>query len=157
MLKKNAAVNAPKLGRWLGVSHRIWQLMTYWILPASGIPISCGTVQRLTVLKEQTAEWKARIRDFEEVLEQKFNANSTEIIGPKLKKLSDVDSETILDLVSEDKDFLIGLEQIINDALIRDIEDLVTDLETVVDDPYLNMDFGISGGKEEDLQRARVK
>ena len=90
-------------------------------------------------------------------MEQKFNANSAEIIGPQLKKLSDVNSETIMDLGSEDKDFLICLERVINYALIRDIEDLVTDLETVVDDPYLNMDFGISGGKEEDLQRARVK
>ena len=50
------------------------------------------------------------ISAFEESLEQKFNANSTEIIGPQLKKLSDVDSETILDLESEDKDFLTGFE-----------------------------------------------
>ena len=62
-----------------------------------------------------------------------------------------------MDLGSEDKDFLICLERVINYALIRDIEDLFADLETGVDDPYLNMDFGISRGEEEDLQRARVK
>ena len=90
-------------------------------------------------------------------MEQKFNANSAEIIGPQLKKLSDVESETILDLELEDKDFLIDFEQAINDVVIREIEYLFTDLETGVDDPYLNMDFGISRGKEEDLQRARVK
>ena len=121
--------------------------MTYWILPASGIPISCGTVHRLMVLEEQTSEWKARISAFGEGLEQKFNANSSEIIGPQLKKLSNVDSETILDLESDDKYFLIGFEKLINDESIRDIEDLVTNIETVVDDPYLNMDFGISRGK----------
>ena len=90
-------------------------------------------------------------------MEQKFNASSAEIIGPQLKKLSDVDSETIMDLESEDKDLLIGFGQVINDASIRDIEDLVTDLETGVDDPYLNMDFGIYRGEEEDLQRSKVK
>ena len=90
-------------------------------------------------------------------MEQKFNANSAEIIGPQLKKLSDVESETILDLELEDKDFLIDFEQAINDVVIREIEYLFTDLETGVDDPYLNMDFGISRGEEEDIQRARVK
>ena len=88
---------------------------------------------------------------------RKFNANSAEIIGPQLKKLSDVDSETIMDLESEDKDLLIGFGQVINATSIRYIEDSVTDLETGVDDPYLNMDLGISRGKEEDLQRARLK
>ena len=58
---------------------------------------------------------------------------------------------------SEDKDFLIGFERVINDASIRDIKDPVTDLETSVGDPYLNIDFGISRCEEEDLQRARVK
>ena len=80
-------------------------------------------------------------------MEQKFNANSAEIIGPQLKKLSDIDSETIMHLESEDKYFLIGFKRVINDASIRDIEDSVTNLETGVDDPYLNMDFGISIGE----------
>ena len=131
--------------------------MTYWILPASGIPILCGTIQRLTVLEEQTSEWKSRISAFEEGLEQKFNANSDGIIGSQLKKLSDVHSETILYLESEDKDFLIGFERVINDASIRDVKDSATNLETGVNDPYLNIDFGISRCEEEDLQRARVK
>ena len=131
--------------------------MTYWILPASGIPILCGTIQRLTVLEEQTSEWKSRISAFEEGLEQKFNANSDGIIGSQLKKLSDVHSETILYLESEDKDFLIGFERVINDASIRDVKDSATNMETGVNDPYLNIDFGISRCEEEDLQRARVK
>ena len=41
--------------------------------------------------------------------------------------------------------------------MIRDIDDLVTDPVTGVDDPYLNMDFGIYRGEAEDLKRARVK
>ena len=62
-----------------------------------------------------------------------------------------------MDLESEDKDFLVVFERVINDASIRDIKDSVTDLETVIDDPYVNMDFVISRGKEEDLQSAMVK
>ena len=80
MFKQNAGVDAPELGRRIGVCHQIGQFMTYWILPASRISISCGTIQCLTVLEEQTSEWKARISVFEEGLEQKFNANSAETI-----------------------------------------------------------------------------
>ena len=157
VFKQNAGVNAPKLGRWLGLSHRIQQLTTYWILPASVIPISCHTVQRLTVPEEQTTEWKSGISAFEEGLDHKFNANYAEIIWEQLNKLSDVDSETIMYLESEDKDFLIGFEWVINDASIREIEDSVTDLDTGINDPYLNMEFGISRGEKEDLKRVRVK
>ena len=65
-------------------------------------------------------------------MDQKFNVNSAEIIEPQLKKLSDVDSETIMDLELEDNDFLIGFKRVIDDALIRYIEDLVTNLELVL-------------------------
>lgn len=61
----NAGLGAPKLGRWLGVSHRVGKLMSYWVLPESGIPISCTTVQRVTNLELQTDEYKARIMEYE--------------------------------------------------------------------------------------------
>ena len=34
-----------QIGRWLGVSHKIGQLMSYWILTENGRVISCTTVQ----------------------------------------------------------------------------------------------------------------
>jgi hypothetical protein len=37
-----------RLGRWIGVSHRIGQAMCYWILPKSANPISRSTVQPVT-------------------------------------------------------------------------------------------------------------
>ena len=36
MFKSNGGVDSPELGRWLGVSHRIGPLLSYWILPALG-------------------------------------------------------------------------------------------------------------------------
>ena len=38
--RNNASLGETSLGRWIGVSHKVEQLMTYWILPISGIPIS---------------------------------------------------------------------------------------------------------------------
>ena len=51
MIKSNAGVENPELGRWVGVSHRIRPLLSYYILLASGISIPCNTVQRVTNLE----------------------------------------------------------------------------------------------------------
>ena len=56
--RSDAGLGLVELGRWLGVSHRVGQLMSYWIIPTSGIPISCTTVQKLTELEKQTDEGK---------------------------------------------------------------------------------------------------
>ncbi len=34
-----------KLGRWLGVAHRVGQALCYYVLPISAIPIICSTIQ----------------------------------------------------------------------------------------------------------------
>ena len=54
VFRSEAGLGPIELGRWLGVSHRIGQQMSYWILPRSGIPISVVTVQRLTNLEQST-------------------------------------------------------------------------------------------------------
>ena len=61
VFRQNAGIGKSEIGIWLGVSHKVGQLMSYWILPISGIPISCVTVQRLTNLEQQTDEWRARM------------------------------------------------------------------------------------------------
>ena len=64
--KSNAGVGSPDLGRWLGVSHRVGPIMSHWILPRSGIPISCTTVQRLTNLEKQMDSWKTQMVEFQD-------------------------------------------------------------------------------------------
>jgi hypothetical protein len=53
-----------EIGPWMGVSHRTGPMMTYWILPKSGRPMSTDTVKHITesekqtdVVKEQMAQW----------------------------------------------------------------------------------------------------
>ena len=59
----NAGLGVPEVGRWLGVSHRVGQMISYWILPISSIPVSCTTVQRITNLEKLTDEYKARMEN----------------------------------------------------------------------------------------------
>ena len=56
LYRTNTGLGQPELGKWLGVSHRVGQLMSYWILPISGIPISLTTVQQLTHPERETEE-----------------------------------------------------------------------------------------------------
>ncbi len=63
--RSNAGLGEVQLGRWLGVTHRVGRLMSYWILPECEILISAMTVQRLTNAEQSTDEVRARMRDFE--------------------------------------------------------------------------------------------
>ncbi len=38
LYRVNAYLGEDELGRWIGVSHRVGRLMSFWIHPESGIP-----------------------------------------------------------------------------------------------------------------------
>ena len=50
----NAGLGEARIGRWLGVSHRIGPLMSFWILTPTGEQVSRTTVQRITNLELST-------------------------------------------------------------------------------------------------------
>jgi len=56
--KKNEGLGEPHIARWLGVSHRIGPLMSYWVIPESEISISYTTVQPVSKIDKQTDEKK---------------------------------------------------------------------------------------------------
>ena len=54
----NAGLGELSLGRWIGVSHKFGQLISYCILTISRNTISVTNVQRLTEPEKQTNEYK---------------------------------------------------------------------------------------------------
>ena len=58
--KSNASVGPSEIGGLVGVSHCVGKLMSFCIIPKSGIPISCGAVQKLTELEKQKDEYKEK-------------------------------------------------------------------------------------------------
>lgn len=86
--------------------------MSYWILPVSGIPISCVTVQRLTTLEMQTDEYKARMKEYEDKLKGKFEV--TEIAIPREIPIE----MTIGDVEAEHESFLDQFNRVIDDPEI---------------------------------------
>ena len=76
--QNNDGIEVTEFGRWLGVSHQVGQLMSYWILPESGIPVYCTTVKMITNLEKQTDEYKAIMKDFDVKLDQKWAVQSSD-------------------------------------------------------------------------------
>jgi hypothetical protein len=64
--KEDAGLGKIQLGRFLNVSHSVGSLMSHWVLPVSGAPMSRTTVQRVTELEKSTDVNKARIVKFDE-------------------------------------------------------------------------------------------
>ena len=77
--RSNAGLGPNSLGRWLGVSHKVCQLMSYWILTVSAKVISCVTVQRVTKSELLTDECKSQTKNFPEHIEEKPNTADSDI------------------------------------------------------------------------------
>ncbi len=62
----------PKIGRWLGVSHRVGSAMCYWILTNNGQIISRTTVQHVTKEEVLRDDIMRQIQDYHNELESKI-------------------------------------------------------------------------------------
>ena len=150
--RQNAGLGEMELGRWLGVSHRVGMMMPYWILPGSGIPISCVTVQKLTYLAQQTIEWKEHMEDFSRGLEDKFNAKTSTI---SVSDDPDVQNN-IFDINNESPEFIEEYNRVIDNSAVLYAEDELQD-EPQMEESYLNMELGIRRNGESDMINATVK
>lgn len=72
--KENAGLGETKTGCWLGISHRIGSLMSFWILTNEGRVLSQTTLQHVTNLKLQTSENKQRTRSFYRLIAEKLGS-----------------------------------------------------------------------------------
>ena len=71
--KEDSGLVETKIVRFLGVSHHIGSLMSYWFLPASGIPMSRITTERVTNLELQTEQCKKRFEVYDRAISEIFN------------------------------------------------------------------------------------
>ena len=63
----------PKLGRFLGVAHRIRSNLCYWVLKANGQILARSTVQHVTKEDLQLLETKQKIEEFDKALRDRLN------------------------------------------------------------------------------------
>ena len=97
--KENAGLSIPVIGRFLGIADTASNLMSYHILPESGVPIMAGTVQRMTYLERGMEVNKQRMRDYNQKIAVKFKEDRISTDGVKPTE------EQWGDLVQEDDEF----------------------------------------------------
>ena len=145
--RSNAGLGELSLGRWLGVSHKIGQLMSYWILTDKGRVISCTTVQRLTKLEQETQEWSQRMdtytNNIKQIVENVANVELITMDVPKWNQLS---------VRNYDEEFNEDFQKTINNELIKDVDEYFE-----ANDDYMNMEIGLQRGEHGDIQKGIVK
>ena len=144
--RSNAGLGELSIGRWLGVSHKVGQLMSYWILTKYGKVISCTTVQQLTELEQQTIEWQDRMRQYDESIETKIENVSNVALNTH-----EVPQWNRLVTDEYDADFINIYHDRISDNTIKDADILNAQ------DKYVHMEVGIPRGPDGDLENAVVK
>ena len=149
----NAGLGEMKLGKWLGVSHKIGNLMSFWILTENAKVISCTTVQHLTMLEQQMDDWKKRMKNYEDKIEEKLN-----IIEDPILDLSDVPRYNHLSLEEADEDFRNEFQKVINDSELPETDDADESSKEAFFDYFVNMELGLSRGDVDgELEHATVK
>ena len=150
----NAGLGELSIGRWLGVSHKIGQLMSYWILTVSGRPISCVNVQRLTEAEQGNDEWESQMRDYDQLLSSNIDAKNTSL------SMDDVPDWNRSSLNELDPDFDEEFNKVINDNGIPEADqpDLnAINIHEISNDGYIDMELGMPRGPEGQLLHAKVK
>lgn len=136
--RENAGLGETKLGRWLGVSHRIGTLMSFWVLTSSGKVLSRTTVQRVTQLETQIEENKTRMQDFTDQLTARIGGNDIVAHDENGNVTLDIDD---WDDPAFDPEFVQEFGRTISDPAIKEADQLFT--PDTFDDTYLNMELAL--------------
>jgi hypothetical protein len=134
--KENAGLGETAIGRWLGVSHRVGGLMSYWVLTQRATVISRTTVQRVTNLEKETEEIKESIKEFDTEISRRFKEE--EDLTYDGAKPNPADWSEYLE---NDPDFQEEFDNIVNDENVQEADDDFT--PDVFDDTYVNMELAI--------------
>jgi len=76
------------LAKWLGVAHQVGQALCYYLLPASGRPLVCSTVQPLSPDKRKSEDIISRTIDLDRSIMDNISTLPTQ---PPLEELCDID------------------------------------------------------------------
>jgi hypothetical protein len=152
--RDNAGVGDNMFGRWLGVSHRIGNLMSYWILTINGRVISRTTVQRVTNLELGTTEVKQRCKEYDERIGEILRDDNHAIPegGDHERQLQDWDDYT----AENNGDFAEKMNAVVSDSQIPEADEMFT--PDTFGDVYLNKEVKLTAGANDasDVQFGKV-
>ena len=146
----NAGLGETKLGHWLGVSHRVGSLMSYWVLTQKGNVISRTTISRVTNLEMQIDSTKSRLQEFDTAITDRLNDEAHIIIEGGKSQPYDWSDHPF----DEDIDFVEEFHSVVSNSKIKEADEEFT--PDTYDDRYLNMELAVPRGDNPNPQYARV-
>ena len=103
------------MGHWLGVSHRVGHLMSYWVLTQKGNVISCTTISRVTNLETQVDSTKSRLQEFDTAITDRLNDEAHIIIEGGKSQPYDWSNHPF----DEDFDFVDEFHSVVSNSTIH--------------------------------------
>ena len=146
---ENAGLGPTKLGRWLGVAHKVGGLMSYWILTVNCTVITRTTVQQVTSFEMQLDHMKERAQAFDEAIKLKIKVSEHTILeGGQTQPYNWTDHP-----FEEDPDFTEEFHEVISNNELKETDETFT---PDVYDMYLNMELAIPQEDSLEPRLARV-
>ena len=139
-----------KLGRWLGVSHRVGSLMSYWLLTDKCKVISRTMVQRVTNLEMQEDVNKSQAQAFDQAICERINDSIHYIIDGGKNEPKDWTTH----LLDTDDDFQDEFNNVISHPEVKEADESF--MPEAMGDTYVNMELALPQGDTLDPQYARV-
>ena len=139
-----------KLVHWLGVSHRIGSLMSYWVLSQKGNVISHTTVSQVNNLEMQLDSTKSHLQEFNTAIIDRLNDKAHIIIEGGEVSTYDWSDHPF----DEDIDFVEEFHSVISNSEIKEADEEFT--PDTYDDRYLNMELTVPRGDNPNPQYAKV-
>ena len=131
--QSNGGLDTSGSGGWLGVSHQVGKLMSHWIPPQSGIPMSVTRVQRATNLEKKTDEIQKRMDDFQLLVQSGWDARTSAVESPP------TDEQNVLSLEKRDEEFIQEFNRVIESEDLTDNEPI-----KLGPDDLLNVEVGFN-------------
>jgi hypothetical protein len=151
----NAGLGTNHFGRWLGVSHKVGQLMSYWIITIRGDVISCTTVQRLTNIEQMTDSCQKEMNEYDKAIEERLNISGDTSVGipPTTGRWNKLSTD-------DDPEFIDEFRNVIDNHLVKGGDDDTRNPDDHTPDSfdgYINVEIGLPRGADGELIHAKVK
>ena len=157
--KPDVTDETRRLGRWLGVSHRVGSDLCYWVVTESGHVVSKTSVEHVTRDDYLNPDTQTKIKLFNKELEERLDDTNFALPGEEgvdLKFLEDIDDDNLFGSMAYNN--LLGIGGVT--PTVEEYDDMVFEERPEDDDEeaidkYLNMEL-ILGAGTDDQRRGRV-
>ena len=146
----NAGLGETKLGQWLGISHCVGSLMSYWILTQKCNVILHTTVSQVMNLETQVDSTKSCLQEFDTAITDRLNDEAHIIIKGGKSQPYNWSNHPF----NKDLDFIDEFHSVVSNDEIKEADEEFT--PDTYNDRYLNMELAVPRGDNPNPQYTKV-